>query len=112
MNANPEWLMPTVGKQENSPYDMLIDLVPWPQVRQLLYQHPQEFSVSHFICQIGITWPHADDACHYWDIEAGYTRMTPLFESTIADLNNWTIDPKILDIMPQLEGHIPIRPVQ
>lgn len=29
MNANPEWLMPTVGKQENSPYDMLIDLVPW-----------------------------------------------------------------------------------
>jgi len=111
MNANPEWLMPTVGKQENSPYDMLIDLVPWPQVRQLLYQHPQEYSVGHFVGNIGITWPYADDACHYWDIESGYTRMTPLFESTIADLNNWTIDPKILEIMPQLEGHIPIRPV-
>jgi hypothetical protein len=29
MNANPEWLMPPVGKQETSPYDLLIDLVPW-----------------------------------------------------------------------------------
>jgi hypothetical protein len=29
MNASPEWLMPLVGKQETSPYDMLIDLVPW-----------------------------------------------------------------------------------
>ncbi|EUC32669.1 hypothetical protein COCCADRAFT_98128 [Bipolaris zeicola 26-R-13] len=110
MNGNPDWMMPTMGKQENSPYDMLIDLVPWPQVRQLLYQHPQEFSVSHFISQIGIKWPHADDACHYWDIEAGYSRMTPLFESTITELANWTIDPKILKIMPQLEGNIPTRP--
>lgn len=151
MNGNPDWMMPTMGKQENSPYDMLIDLVPWyvvprlflqfttlgllfllpqnrqcfffhpwclsmlmsfsrPQVRQLLYQHPQEFSVSHFISQIGIKWPHADDLCHYWDIEAGYSRMTPLFESTIIELANWTIDPKILKIMPQLEGNIPTRP--
>jgi len=35
--------------------------------------------------------------------------MTPLYESTVADLNNWTIDPKILEIMPQLEGHIPLK---
>ncbi|KAI4955194.1 hypothetical protein J4E91_001052 [Alternaria rosae] len=111
MNASPEWLMPPAGKQETSPYDMLIDLVPWPQVRQLLYAHPQEYPVVHLVGLIGITWPYADDACHYWDIESGYTRMTPLFESTIADLNNWTVDPKILEVMPQLEGHIPIKPV-
>ena len=29
MNANPDWLMPPVGKQESSPYDILIDLIPW-----------------------------------------------------------------------------------
>jgi hypothetical protein len=29
MNANPEWLMPPVGKEETNPYDILIDLVPW-----------------------------------------------------------------------------------
>ncbi|KAB2105365.1 hypothetical protein AG0111_0g5657 [Alternaria gaisen] len=111
MNANPEWLMPPVGKQETSPYDLLIDLVPWPQLRQLLYQHPQEYPVAHIVGLIGVTWPYADDACHYWDIESGYTRMTPLFESTIADLSNWTVDPKVLEIMPQLEGHIPVKPV-
>ncbi|KAF1836230.1 hypothetical protein BDW02DRAFT_587590 [Decorospora gaudefroyi] len=110
MNASPEWLMP-MGKQETSPYDMLIDLVPWPQVRHLLYHHPQEYPVGHLIGLIGIAWPYADDACHYWDIEAGCSHMSPLFESTVADLNNWTIDPKILDIMPQLEGHIPVKPV-
>ncbi|KAJ4994127.1 hypothetical protein SVAN01_00604 [Stagonosporopsis vannaccii] len=112
MNSNPEWLMPPMGKQDVSPYDILIDLVPWPQVRRLLYQHPQEFSVGPLVGAIGITWPYADDACHYWDIEAGCTRMTPLFESTVADLNNWILDPKILDVMPQLESLVPIKPVQ
>ena len=29
MNSNPEWLMPPMGKQDVSPYDILIDLVPW-----------------------------------------------------------------------------------
>jgi len=111
MNANPEWLMPAIGKQEVTPYDILIDLIPWPQLRQLLYQHPQDYPVEHFVGLIGINWPYADDACHYWDIEAGYTRMTPLFESTVADLNNWTIDPKILELAPQLEGVIPCKPV-
>ncbi|EAT84223.1 hypothetical protein SNOG_07947 [Parastagonospora nodorum SN15] len=111
MNANPDWMMPSIGKEEVTPYDILIDLVPWPQVRQLLYQHPQEYPVGHFVGLIGVTWPFADDACHYWDIEAGYTRMTPLFESTVADLNNWTIDPKILELAPQLEGLLPIKPV-
>lgn len=128
MNSNPEWLMPPMGKQDGSPYDILIDLVPWyapalrskfghlltpgrPQIRRLLYQHPQEFSVRPLVGAIGITWPYADDSCHYWDIEAGCTRMTPLFESTVADLNNWTLDPKILEIMPQLEGMVPMKPV-
>lgn len=131
ISAHPNWLIPAMGKQEVTPYDILIDMVPWyvfpgccapvalsgvakclrPQVRQLLYQHPQEYPVGPFVGLIGVTWPYADDACHYWDIEAGYTRMTPLFESTVADLNQWTVDPKILEIVPQLEGVIPIKPV-
>ncbi|KAB2099688.1 hypothetical protein AG0111_0g12083 [Alternaria gaisen] len=101
MNANPDWLMPPVGKQDSPPYDILIDLIPWPQVRHLFYQHPQGYPVGALVGLIGVTWPYADDACHYWDIEAGYTRMTPLFESTVADLNNWTIDLKALDVMAQ-----------
>jgi hypothetical protein len=84
---------------------------PRPQIRQMLYQHPREYPVGLFVGLIGVTWPFADDACHYWDIEAGYTRMTPLFESTVADLSNWTLDQKILEIAPQLEGLIPIKPV-
>ncbi|KAJ4377859.1 hypothetical protein N0V83_000689 [Neocucurbitaria cava] len=111
MNANPDWLMPAVNKQESAPYDILIDLIPWPQVRRLLYQNPQEYPVVQMVGLVGLKWPYADDACHFWDIEAGYTRMTPLFETTISDLNNWTIDPKILELIPQLEGHIPVKPV-
>ena len=82
-----------------------------PGVRQLLYQHPQDYPVDALIGLIGMTWPYADDACHYWDVEGEYTRMTPLFESAVAELNNWTIDPKILEIIPQLEGHIPVKRV-
>jgi hypothetical protein len=29
MNANPEWLMPSMRKQDVTPYDILIDMVPW-----------------------------------------------------------------------------------
>lgn len=29
MNANPDWMMPSIGKEEVTPYDILIDLVPW-----------------------------------------------------------------------------------
>jgi hypothetical protein len=29
MNANPEWMMPSIGKDDVTPYDILIDLVPW-----------------------------------------------------------------------------------
>lgn len=111
MQASPDWLMPPLSKSENSPYNMLIDLVPWPQVRQLLHAHPRQYPVVNLVGFIGITWPYADDACHYWDIETGYTRLTPLFESTVADLNSWTIDPKALEIMPQLEGHVPVKPL-
>lgn len=111
MRASPDWLMPPLGEQQTSPYDLLIDLIPWPQVRQLLYAHPHEYPIESMIGLVGVTWPYADDACHYWDIESGQSRMTPLFESTIADLNNWTIDPKILETIPQLEGHIPVKPV-
>ncbi|KAH8732587.1 hypothetical protein GQ44DRAFT_186390 [Phaeosphaeriaceae sp. PMI808] len=111
MNGKPEWMAPLVGKHDVNLYDILIDLIPWPQVRQLLYSRPQDYPVGHFIGLIGITWPYADDACHYWDIEAGYTRMTPLFESTVAELRNWTLDPKILEIAPHLEGLIPLKPV-
>jgi hypothetical protein len=29
MNANPEWMMPSLGKEDPPSYDVLIDLVPW-----------------------------------------------------------------------------------
>jgi hypothetical protein len=29
MNANPEWMMPSIGKEDLNSYDVLIDLVPW-----------------------------------------------------------------------------------
>jgi hypothetical protein len=29
MNANPDWLVPSIGKQNVTPYDILIDMVPW-----------------------------------------------------------------------------------
>jgi hypothetical protein len=64
---------------------------PRPQIRQMLYRHPREYPVGLFVGLIGITWPFADDACHYW--------------------NNWTLDPKILEIAPHVEGLIPIKPV-
>ncbi|ORX96388.1 hypothetical protein BCR34DRAFT_677358 [Clohesyomyces aquaticus] len=108
MNAMPEWLMP-LSRQDCSPYDILIDLIPWPQLRQHLYRHPGDFVVGAFVGCIGLNWPYADDACHYWDIERMTTQMTPLFESQVCDLNSWTLDPKALEIMPQIQGLVPIK---
>ncbi|KAF2111699.1 hypothetical protein BDV96DRAFT_499106 [Lophiotrema nucula] len=108
MNSMPEWLMP-LARQDCSPYDILVDLIPWPQLRQYLYQHPGEFIAGAFVGFVQLAWPYADDACHYWDIESGCTRMTPLFETQVCDLNNWILDAKALDVMPQLEGLVPVK---
>ncbi|KAF2006937.1 hypothetical protein P154DRAFT_178907 [Amniculicola lignicola CBS 123094] len=108
MNAMPEWMMP-LPRQDCSPYDILIDLIPWPQLRQHLYQHPGEFMVGAFVGFVNLSWPYADDACHYWDIEAGCTRLTPLFENHVADLLSWAMDAKALELMPQLESMVPVK---
>jgi hypothetical protein len=52
---------------------------------------------------------YGDDACHYWDMESGCTRMTPAFESHVRDLNRWTLNHKALEVMPQLESMVPIK---
>ncbi|KAF2788249.1 hypothetical protein K505DRAFT_342252 [Melanomma pulvis-pyrius CBS 109.77] len=108
MNAMPEWLMP-LPRQSCSPFDILVDLLPWPQLRRHLYQHPGEYPVGTFVGFVGLTWMYADDACHYWDIESGCTRMTPLFKNHVYDLNSWTLDAKALEVIPQLEGLVPMK---
>jgi hypothetical protein len=64
--------------------------------------------VGAFVGFVNLSWPYADDACHYWDIEAGCTRLTPLFENHVADLLSWTMDAKALELMPQLESMVPV----
>ena len=123
MNAMPEWLVP-LARQDCLPFDILVDLLPWyyylscsiaplnlsrPQLRRYLYQHPSEFPVGAFVGFVGLNWVYEDSACHYWDIEAGCTRLTPLFENHINDLNSWTLDAKALEVMFQLEGLVPIK---
>lgn len=109
MNDMPEWLMP-LARQDCMPYDILIDLLPWPELRQYLYQHPGDFVVGAFVGFVSVHWPYTDGACHYWDINSGCTRLTPLFESHINDLGSWTMEHKALEIMPALEGMVPIKP--
>lgn len=77
-------------------------------MRQYLYQSPGEVAVGAFLGHVGVTWPYADDACHYWDIELGCTRISPLFQNHISDLNSWTLDAKALELVPQLQGLVPI----
>ncbi|KAJ4305292.1 hypothetical protein N0V90_000823 [Kalmusia sp. IMI 367209] len=77
------------------------------RLRQYLYQHPEEFVLGAFLGLIGINWPYTDDACHYWDIDSACTRLTPLFETHISDLDSWTLDAKALEYMPQIEGLVP-----
>jgi len=107
LNAMPDWLVP-LARQDSSGYNLLIDLIPWPQLRQYLYQHRGEIGSGAFLGLIGINWPYADEACHYWEIESACTRLTPLFETHINDLDSWNLDAKALEVMPQLEGLVPI----
>lgn len=35
--------------------------------------------------------------------------MTPLFENHVGDLNSWILDAKAIELMPQLEGLVPVK---
>ncbi|CAI6340321.1 unnamed protein product [Periconia digitata] len=107
MKSMPEWLMP-LARTDCSTYDLLVDLIPWPEVRQYFYQNPDQVIGGAFLGHINITWPYAEDACHYWDIELACTRLSPLFENHISNINSWTLDAKALEVMPQLQGIVPV----
>jgi hypothetical protein len=65
--------------------------------------------VGAFVGCIGLNWPYADEACYYWDIERMTTRVTPLFKNQVGDLNSWTLGSKALEIMPQIQGLVPMK---
>ncbi|OCL13217.1 hypothetical protein AOQ84DRAFT_436480 [Glonium stellatum] len=108
MKGMPEWLVP-LAQHDSVQYDILVDLLPWPELRQYLYQHPGEFVVGAFVGFVSLNWPYADESCHYWDMHVGYTRLTPLFETHINDLRSWTMEHKALEVMPALEGMVPVK---
>ncbi|KAF2844617.1 hypothetical protein T440DRAFT_523363 [Plenodomus tracheiphilus IPT5] len=64
------------------------------QLRQYL-EHLNELIHGIFLGQITVIWPYADEACYYWDVEAGCTQLTSLFENHITNLDNWTLEAKL-----------------
>jgi hypothetical protein len=41
-------------------------------------------------------------------MEAGCTRLTPVFKSHVANLHSWSMDGKALQMMPALAGIVPM----
>ncbi|KAK3616494.1 hypothetical protein LTR56_025921 [Elasticomyces elasticus] len=90
---------------------MWIDLIPWPNVRDILIRQAskavqlRDIPVS-FAALVTLDWPYppVDLIDHVsW---TGAVSLSPLFERQVLTLDNWSLQPQALSRYPQLVGHV------
>ncbi|KAK4904842.1 hypothetical protein LTR49_025772 [Elasticomyces elasticus] len=108
----PDCMKPT-QTQVIMPHEMWIDLIPWPNVRDVLTRQAhnavqlRDNPVS-FASLVTLDWPYppADLIDHV--LCTGAVSLSPLFERQALELDNWSLQPQALSKYPQLAGHVKI----
>ncbi|KAK5753255.1 hypothetical protein LTS12_016657 [Elasticomyces elasticus] len=108
----PDCMKPT-QTQVIMPHEMWIDMIPWPNVRDVLTRQAhnavqlRDIPVS-FASLVTLDWPYppADLIDHV--LCTGAVSLSPLFERQALELDNWSLQPQALSKYPQLAGHVKI----
>ncbi|KIN06811.1 hypothetical protein OIDMADRAFT_107891 [Oidiodendron maius Zn] len=99
----PAWLRPTVT-QITVPHAAWIDNVPWPGVRDLLIEQPEDYPyrlwTENFTQNVSVNWKFdLSDALSETDNEIV---LHSIFEKHIRKLKNWTVSSNFARIVPNL----------
>ncbi|KIV99684.1 uncharacterized protein PV09_08675 [Verruconis gallopava] len=99
----PNWLRPT-ATQITVPHAIWITNLPWPGVRDLLIENPEDYpyeAVGKWYTEnVSINWNF--DVLDAVDEVGGAERLHSIFEKHLRNLNNWTVTPAFLERFPAM----------
>ncbi|KAJ5668464.1 uncharacterized protein N7477_007034 [Penicillium maclennaniae] len=106
----PQWLRPTTI-QITVPHAPWIDNIPWPQIRDLLIQHPDKYTYSSFADlyspHVVVNWPFNPMGA-VCETKHGLV-IHPNFEKHIRNLDNWTVSSRFKERLPEVTAIIDER---
>lgn len=84
-----------------------------PFLRDLFICEPQTYEslawVEHIAPKIDLARGFTVDEALYVDPSTGHFRLNPTFRQYIEDVEHWTLDRTVADLIPQVRGHIRLR---
>ncbi|KAH7396958.1 hypothetical protein DE146DRAFT_789583 [Phaeosphaeria sp. MPI-PUGE-AT-0046c] len=102
--AMPGFLKP-VEAQLTTPHPIWIDTIVWPKAREQILQHMDwsEFDDLRQIIgrTVSVHWPY-DIASLLTVVSQNELQLSPLFESHVRRLENWTVGPDLMEKFPFL----------
>ncbi|KAH6869057.1 hypothetical protein B0T10DRAFT_501914 [Thelonectria olida] len=101
--AMPTWLRPTV-MQITVPHAMWIDNIPWPGVRDILIEYPDEYPFElfspYYSQHVTVNWEY-DSLDAIADPDDDCT-LHSIFEKHVRKLRNWTVSSEFRDRFPSM----------
>jgi hypothetical protein len=78
--------------------------IPWPKLRDQIIRSQMEYATDefreHFALSLNVNWPYRDiDVLMFED---GEVRVTPMFESHVSKLENWSLNAPFSTRYPEL----------
>ncbi|KAL1586343.1 hypothetical protein WHR41_05389 [Cladosporium halotolerans] len=112
----PFFLRPTIA-QMSIPHPSWIDLILWPDIRDALVTHPELrkpiWDARNEVAQfLNANWMHPPAQLFEPLYGSANLGLTPLFESHILELNNWSIDDDAASISPVLSAKVRSQPAR
>ncbi|KAF5968429.1 conidial development fluffy [Fusarium coicis] len=109
----PDWIRPT-ELQVFVPHLDMLDCISWPYFQDYVIQHPE---MQHGELQwlaactsgVQVEWDGAIEDALCIDGPTGRRRFTAEAETTIRDLQKWSLAASYRAFMPGIDGQIPIR---
>ncbi|KAK0261278.1 hypothetical protein LTS00_018146 [Friedmanniomyces endolithicus] len=93
------------------PHEMWIDLIPWPEVRDVLIRQGGnvvqlcDISVG-FAALVTLDWPYSPADLIDHDPWTNVVTLNPLFERHVLTLENWSLQLQAIRQYPILAGHV------
>jgi hypothetical protein len=99
----PEWFSPRPS-QLVEPHALWMSQIPWPRLRDKIIANQSQYAIEefqeHYNVSICVNWPYRDvDILMF---ENGEVRVTPMFESHVIKLENWSLNAPFAARYPEL----------
>ncbi|KAF2808511.1 uncharacterized protein BDZ99DRAFT_522054 [Mytilinidion resinicola] len=105
--AMPAWMRPTPS-QIIVPHPAWIDLIPWPEIRDFFIRYADQSHgmevLETFVSSLSVNWNLLLSDVAVLIPNTNMFALSQSFEVYIRNLDNWSLDPAVLHVYPDLAG--------